>query len=218
MLESRRFIVIVAMVLFAGMTGYANSAFAEQQDPSPLLKKAHKIKRLIKRGLVPYRYGIGVAKTGQTRSYATGDDGDEQRGLPWPEPRFVDHGDETVTDRATGLMWTKDSQPIPIEMNWYDAIKACNDFVFAGYDNWRMPNVRELQSLIDFGAYDPALPGDHPFTNVQTSAPYWSSTTSMPHSAQAWSVGMLNGNVRRYNKASSLFHVWPVRRGREHPR
>ena len=46
-----------------------------------------------------------VPATGQTDSVAAGDDGDLQKGVPWPDPRFTDNGDGTVTDHLTGLIW-----------------------------------------------------------------------------------------------------------------
>lgn len=213
MSESKRLILVMALVLFATVLFGGNTPSAGEGQSS-ILKKAEKLKRVVKRELMPYRGVAGVLKTGQSTSYAAGDDGDLQRGIRWPEPRFVDHGDGTVTDKVTGLMWTKDAQRLLRKVNWYDALKACNDLVLAGHDNWRLPNVREMVSLIDYGAYDPALPSGHPFTNIQLSDPYWSSTTSVPHVAQAWSVGMVNGSVRRYNKTSNTYHIWPVRRGR----
>ena len=50
-----------------------------------------------------------VEKTGQTTSYATGDDGDLEKGLAWPNPRFTDNEDGTVTDNLTGLIWLKNA-------------------------------------------------------------------------------------------------------------
>ena len=50
-----------------------------------------------------------VAKTGQTTSYATGDDGDFEKGVAWPSPRFTDNDDGTVCDHLTGLMWAKNA-------------------------------------------------------------------------------------------------------------
>ena len=52
----------------------------------------------------------GVPKTGQTTSFYSGDDGELQRGVIWPSPRFMDWGDGTVTDNLTGLMWLKDCE------------------------------------------------------------------------------------------------------------
>ncbi len=53
--------------------------------------------------------GGGVLKTGQTTTFATGDDGDYQAGVPVPNPRFTDNGDGTVTDNLTGLTWLKNA-------------------------------------------------------------------------------------------------------------
>jgi hypothetical protein len=212
MLQSKWFTIFMAAVLFAGVAPHGNSAFSGETIDS-VVRKAKQLKRAVKQELRPYRPVMGVLRTGQMTSFAAGDDGDLQRGTSWPEPRFVDHGDGTITDKVTRLMWSKDARQIPGTMNWHDAIRSCNNLTIAGYDNWRMPNVRELLSLIDYGAYKPALPENYPFVNVEPSALYWSSTTSMPHSAQAWTVGIMNGNVRRYNKTSNAYHVWAVRRG-----
>ena len=64
-------------------------------------------------------------------------------------------------------MWTKDAQQIQGTQKWQDALNSCKNLDFAGYTDWRLPNVRELLSLIDYGSHDPALPKDHPFTNVK---------------------------------------------------
>lgn len=116
-------------------------------------------------------------RTGQTESYAIGDDGDLQTGYAWPNPRFSDHGDGTVTDNLTGLMWTKDANsPGPtqcapytgLNQTWQDALdraKCLNDNNYLGYNDWRLPNRKEIFSLIDHSVYDPALPQGHPFTN-----------------------------------------------------
>jgi hypothetical protein len=62
---------------------------------------------------------------------------------------FVDNGDGTVTDRATGLMWQKDGSPKPLTLKratYY--IGSLNDKRFKGYSDWRLPTVEELASLI----------------------------------------------------------------------
>jgi hypothetical protein len=151
---------------------------------------------------------IQLPKTGQTTSYAPGDDGDLQMGVAWPSPRFTDNGDETVTDNLTGLMWTKDAN-MAGAMSWSDAISYCNNLNYAGYSDWRLPNINELKSLIDAGRYNPALPEDHPFTNVQLSN-YWSSTGISSHDACA--VHMWNGFVQ-LNLMRGSWYVWPVRAG-----
>ena len=158
-----------------------------------------------------------VPQTGQTTPYAPGDDGDLQKGVAWPEPRFTDNKNGTITDKLTGLIWTKNSLQIPNGMLWPDAVAACYDLSFAGYDDWRLPNLRELHSLIDYGNHTPALPADHPFTNVQGYF-YWTSTTpafySPTDAIEAWAVRLADGWVF-YTLREDVygFYVWCVRGG-----
>jgi hypothetical protein len=70
------------------------------------------------------------------------------RGSAYGKNNFVDNGDGTVTDRATGLMWMKaDSKKT---MNWEQALEHAESLEYAGYDDWRLPNVKELQSIVDY--------------------------------------------------------------------
>ncbi|MEK6777346.1 MAG: DUF1566 domain-containing protein [bacterium] len=176
----------------------------------------------------PVRSGQSTApsqvwKTGQILSYAAGDDGALQRGVSWPVPRFTDHGNSTVTDNLTGLMWTKDAYaPGPsacspgITKTWQGALDyaAClNANSDLGYTDWRVPNRKELRSLVDYSRYNPALPTNNPFSNVQQFT-YWSSSSNASNTNSAWLVGMLFANVVYYNKTIAYDnHVWPVRSG-----
>jgi hypothetical protein len=74
--------------------------------------------------------------------------------------------------------------------------------------DWHLPSIKELQSLIDFSQYNPALPKDHPFSSVQTNG-YWSSTESAGFTSSAWFVNLFNGFVSIYGKGYTLY-VWPV--------
>jgi len=61
---------------------------------------------------------------------------------------FIDNGDQTVSDAASDLMWEQnDSQT---SMNWDNAIKYCENISTAGYSDWRLPNAKELQSIVDY--------------------------------------------------------------------
>ena len=165
---------------------------------------------------------VSLPKTGQEISYATGDDGDLKKGATWPIPRFNDNGNGTVTDDLTSLMWTKDANvPGPSNCNpgtyktWQgllDYIICLNDNNYLGYHDWRLPNRKELRSLIDYSQYNkPALPSGHPFTNVQSNT-YWSSTTYMPNTDFAWSLDMMDGYVGDSGKGID-YAGWPVRAG-----
>ena len=159
-----------------------------------------------------------VPQTGQTVSYADGDDGDLQMGVPWPDPRFSDRGDGTVRDNLTGLIWLKDAGCIG-QQTWVNALETCNalaspacgltDGSVAG--DWRLPNLRELQSLIDYGRFAPALPEGHPFT-IEQFYFYWSSTTSqnVSYPNNSWGVRIQDGYVR-YDGPPYEFFAWCVR-------
>ena len=167
-----------------------------------------------------------VPKTGQTMSYRAGDDGDYGLGvLPEIEPtagvegaytvygwggtRFTDNGDGTVTDNLTGLMWTTNANHGAVL--WDAAIDYCNSYSLAGYDDWRLPNINELHSLIDLSQSDPALPVGHPFTGVLSEG-YWSSTTSEGFPDLAWETSLINGYMNHVYK-DLIYYVWPVRGG-----
>lgn len=60
---------------------------------------------------------------------------------------YVDNGDSSITDNATGLMWQQDDST---SINWDDAVAQCESTNTAGYNDWRLPNVKELQSIVDY--------------------------------------------------------------------
>ena len=163
---------------------------------------------------------VRLAKTGQTTSYRTGDDGYHQKGVASPSSRFTDNGDGTVTDNLTGLMWAKNANLASGTMNWNDAIDYANNLSL-GTDcglsrtDWRLPNIRELESLKDYSKYNSMLPIDHPFTNVMLSdKKYWSSTSLQGDPSFAWARGL--NEATQYFTAktfSTTYYVWPVRGG-----
>lgn len=62
---------------------------------------------------------VEIPQTGQTTSYAAGDDGAVRTGVAWPNPRFTDNGDQTITDNLTGLMWEKNAiKATMIKLPW----------------------------------------------------------------------------------------------------
>ena len=154
-------------------------------------------------------FAAPVAKTGQTSSYRAGDDGTYKAGVAWPSSRFTDNGNGTVMDNLTGLMWTKNANIWGTSV-WGLAIDHCESYSLAGYDDWRLPNVHELYSLIDKGRNSPALPSGHPFTSVQLSG-YW--TSSAHTSAHSWHITVNDGCVFNDNAMSTPHYAWPVRGG-----
>lgn len=161
-----------------------------------------------------------VSKTGQTVSYASGDDGDLEKGIAWPDPRFTINSDGTITDNLTDLIWLANANCFG-QRDWTTALTDANslangscgltDGTVAG--NWRLPSFRELESLIDAERSSPALLQSYPFTDVQ-SANYWSGTTSSSNTDNAWFVDLNDGDVNHnLSKSSGSAYVWPVRGG-----
>jgi len=150
---------------------------------------------------------IRPQKTGQTNSYRPGDDDDLQKGVPPPSPRFtVNAASNTVLDNLTGLMWVRNANIWGL-LTWSNAVDSCNNLVWSGYDDWRMPNRRELESMIDYGQRNPALPPRHPFTDVELER-YW--TSSSLGVGNAWGVDLDTGAVGALDKPY-VGYTWPVR-------
>lgn len=194
-----------------------------------------------------YFLGAPAPRTGQTTCYTStgivttcgmgiglGQDGDLLEGVSWPNPRFTKNGDGTVTDKLTNLVWLEDASCFE-GTSWQIAL-AKGNLLFDGANiapgggdcglsdgsvegQWRLPNVRELHSLVHYGFSGPVIPntagtgqwveGD-PFSGV-LNAPYWTSTTSSTTTANAWSISLSSGNSAGASHKSSSFRVWPVR-------
>jgi hypothetical protein len=164
-----------------------------------------------------------VWKTGQTTQWRVGDDGSLLKGAAWPSPRFTDNGNGTVTDNLTGLSWTKDANtPGPSTCgslsgkNWQEAldyVKCLNKNAYSGFSDWRLPNRKELFSLIDRSQYSPAIPLNNPFTNMVGGIPYATSTTWAGDTTFAWAVDISNYGVTGPIAKSGNMRVWPVRGG-----
>ena len=154
---------------------------------------------------------------GEIDCAGTGQDGDLQKGAEWPDPRFTDNLDGTVTDHLTGLIWLKDANCFG-ERTWAEALSDCNGLAdtACGLSDgsragaWRLPNVKELLSLIDYESVFPALPPGHLFTNVEVT--YWSSTNNVNFNYIAWYVSLLSGSMN-YDSKTDVYFVLPVRGG-----
>lgn len=195
---------------------------------------------------------IRIPRTGQNTCYNevgvviacanTGQDGDKHTGVVWPSSRFTDNKNGTVSDNLTGLIWLKDANCTEMAggidrsgglLNWPSALTWSNNLASGKCglsDNsvagdWRLPNINELRSLVDYSRHDPVLPIGHPFINAQ-SVWYWSSTSNPVFTAGAFNVGISRGSIhsslkvqsnigisRVGNKSRDLLGVWPVRGG-----
>ncbi|MBU4236715.1 MAG: DUF1566 domain-containing protein, partial [Proteobacteria bacterium] len=180
-----------------------------------------------------------VWRTGQTTCYdingtllvscaGTGQDADLLTGSAWPDPRFTDNGNGTVTDNLSGLTWLKNANCANGTRDWQTALddvaglnadgtmngNNCGDISSGGshQTDWRLPNSKEILSLIDFSHYNPALPASHPFSNLVTWGDLWSSTTASALTQGALRIGMYEG-YRQARLKNDTNYVWPVRGG-----
>lgn len=104
---------------------------------------------------------------------------------PVPQNRFSLVGDDMVADASTGLTWSRDDVPGG-RMDWSAAKTACAAFRLGGHDDWRLPTVRELLTLVDYERHDPAI--DTGFFACQSSW-YWTSTPAAASPGdRAWFV------------------------------
>jgi len=236
---------------------------------------------------MPYRIPRALPVTGQTATYATGDDGDIQAG--WPNAgRFVDPGDGTLRDRVTALQWVKQPELIipgpdqvvpgnqilraegvwsashgvylagdlvqgdgdpdskfyickaahsepseppsyywietiwtasaanlttPAQFAWSDALTGCNGLQYAGHDDWRVPNLLEMLSVLDLSpsvSYPWVVDA---FPNIKLGN-YWTSSTFRESSGDAWRFRTVDAPMLTVASKTSTMHVLPVRGGR----
>ena len=146
----------------------------------------------------------------------SGQDGFYQAGCARDENRFLvdlgDNGvlddrdmpvDDTVTDTCTGLMWQRDQSDIDAdgqitfpndEANWCGALQYCEELKFAGFDDGRLPNVRELHSIVYYNRFHPN-PSTHPdFDGIASW--FWSSTPNADDKGQSFFVNFDIGEIR----------------------
>lgn len=169
------------------------------------------------RGVLPFT-GQRVCFDSDGRSIScvgTGQDGELRVGVPWPEPRFVT-GEEWVTDRLTGLVWSRNADLAGRWTTWEEAFQVVDELNrhrTGDRTSWRLPTINELESLVDASRHTPALPSRHPFRNVQEA--YWSSTSSAFEPDWSMALYMHKGAVGVGQKKDPNFSVWAVSRKAE---
>jgi len=122
------------------------------------------------------------------------------------QPSFQDNGDGTVMDLNTGLMWQQGDD----ENDWQASVDYCDALDLAGYQDWRIPTIGELETLVNAGRAYPAIDTQY-FPDCRSSS-YWSGSTNVHYADGAWVVYFYSGYVHYYFKSSALY-VRCVREG-----
>jgi len=158
--------------------------------------------------------------------------------------RYQNNGDGTITDLNTGLMWEQKIRDIVTAQgnhdvtraflwdaaaatiwDWLEQVNTEGGTGLGGHNDWRIPNVKELQSIVDYGTFNPAV--DVAFNNnpgllatcgvaecsLTATTYYWSSTTVANVPANAWAVSFFIGEVAPGAKSAASLFARAVRGG-----
>jgi hypothetical protein len=141
----------------------------------------------------------------------TGQDGELKAGVAWPNPRFtVDGTGHCITDNLTGLMWARQDGGF---RTWQLALDFVSSLELCGFTDWRMPNRKELLSLVNYGAGNQGIwLTDNDFT-FQVESVLWTSSSVAGSAAEAWTLIVLPGIVSQKPKSDGNY-VLPVRAGK----
>jgi hypothetical protein len=127
---------------------------------------------------------------------------------------------EIVTDNNTDLQWQRTlpatyvgctgGNPVGSICKWQEAVNYCENLVYGGYEDWRLPYIKEMESIIDYGIKGPAV--DDYFFNIVNLGWYWTSSTSSNISTSAWGISLYsNSTVNTSNKTEAQMFVVCVR-------
>jgi hypothetical protein len=161
--------------------------------------------------------------------------------------RYTDNGDGTVTDNRTCRIWLKETDCLG-KQTWVDAKVQicllngrkdcgrvskhghkrdsqlnCEGYTMMTFTDWQLPTLQELQSVIDYNFFNPALsdvkgankwgkvPKNDAFSSVRLDL-YWSATTNALGASHAWHIRLTDGNTGSSDKERARNYVWPVLR------
>ena len=108
----------------------------------------------------------------------------------------------TVKDNDTGLIWQDNHDAKTIKRDWQGAKEYCQELTLAGYDDWRLPTIKELQSIVDIKRYKPAIKKTFKYV---ASMYYWSSSKDVSDVKFAWGVYFGDGNTNGNTRSSECF-------------
>jgi len=139
---------------------------------------------------------------------SSGQDGSYYRQLKFPQPRFTVQN-EVMKDHWSGLEWTVCADLGKGAVTWSEALELVKNLASDSTRPWHLPNINELESLVDYDHARPAVTPGIPLMALQET--YWSSTTSIYESDWAWALYLEKGAIGVGQKKGRNFHVIAVR-------
>lgn len=138
----------------------------------------------------------------------SGQDGSCSHPLILPQQRFTVH-DKVMRDHWSGLEWSTCADLGKGAVTWSEALELVKNMEGDLSRPWRLPNINELESLVDYDYARPAVTPGTPLTELQET--YWSSTTSVYETDWAWALYLEKGAIGVGQKKVRNFHIIAVR-------
>jgi len=137
---------------------------------------------LISTTLLSYEINFGKSQNIQTK-------------IATPKQKITlirDNSKELVVDKMTGLMWQDSVDTKTLRKNRKDAKQYCRRLVFAGYDDWYLPRLKELKSIVNEEKFNPAIRSG--FKNIKPNH-YWTSSPNLSDTMNALNIDFKNGQT-----------------------
>lgn len=131
-----------------------------------------------------------------------------------PTAQFTINNDGTVTDNLTGIMWMRCSIGQSWDANnqtctggveqltWQQALQTGSQYQFAGFDDWQLPNIKELSTIVERQCVDAAI--NKTLFPVTIAQNYWTSSSGVGSASQAWAVAFYSGKTNLRSKTSDI--------------
>jgi hypothetical protein len=129
-----------------------------------------------------------------------------------PTTAFTDHGNGTVTHNLTGLMWKQCAEGLSgesctgsaTELTWAEALVQAKNANFASHTDWRLPNIKELESIVESCGYEPSI-NETLFPATPFIKIFWSGSSYVPYPTNAWNVNFYKGFTGLEQRAVSAY-------------
>lgn len=168
--------------------------------------KGHTFSNSEETGLTGTRYPAPIPKIGNLES---------ELGVEWPSPRITGNAILGYVDNLTGLHWAPPENYSGVGGNYLNMDGYCDTLTMGlppiVLNDWRVPNIRELLSLVDYSTMYPRLPIGHPFGLIDHAKAYWTSTTLPIIPAKLYSVNFADGTITAEDPVNTKLYVWCVR-------